>query len=194
MTSTFKHELKHWSIHAFFCTSPSFILAYAYGGYRELSALLGILLGIATTILIFATISSSTHYSTLSDEGIFRRSIRLGAKIRSGISAIELVGAIIPGLWILALPDIYAGMAAIGLVEGGFKMCGIRLVTANKGSDFSLKIADANHDFWIRNADSIIPTYLTTVIEGFIITLTMLVIALLVFIVIDLKSRFKDAS
>jgi len=169
----FTSELRYWSKHAAFCSSPSFILAIAYGDFNSVSGVTGMLLGIATMIVAFAVISSTSLFTSQNPQGIFRRSVRMGASIRSVISAIGLIGAVYQPLVLLALPDIWSGLLAIFAIKFIFQ--GI-----------------TGPDFWVGTPDGLIPTYATTILEGLIISVTLLFIALIVSGILQLRAKVQS--
>jgi hypothetical protein len=158
--------LRHWGFHALWCASPSFLMAYRVGGFRSAEAVAGMVAGIATVVLALALVTSSRVFRRQEREGLLRCAVRIGSRIRSGISAVGLLGMVWPTpLVILALPDLLAGIAALAVVEGAGQVLHGRRVSVTDDPGF-------------------VVAYAATVIEGALIagTLVVVVTATLLFL------------
>ncbi|HMO05337.1 MAG TPA: hypothetical protein PKC67_15805 [Kiritimatiellia bacterium] len=158
--------LRHWGFHALWCASPSFLLAYRVGGFRSGEAVAGMLAGIATVVLVLAVVTSSRVFQRRDGDGLLRRSVRIGSRIRSGVSAVGLIGMVAPvPLVFLVLPDMIAGVIALAVVEGaGQLLLGSRVsVTDNPG---------------------FVTAYAATVIEGGLIAGTLVVIVAIALVIL----------
>jgi hypothetical protein len=163
--SSFVAAVRHWSFHAVWCASPSFLLAYRVGDFRSGPEVAGMLAGIASMILLLAAVTSSRVFGRQESAGVLRHSVRIGSRIRSVISGIGLAGMVLPTpMVLLALPDVLAGMMALMIVQGAGQVVGF--------------------DLSIPGRMGFLPAYAATVIEGLIIagTLVALVAVTLLFV------------
>lgn len=185
-------EIKHWSIHAAFCSTPNFLLALM-GGYSRLESIVAMLFTIACFIFVYASFSSSSAYKNDKKPTNFRKAIRLGAKIRSGISLAGILG-FIPSMFglpvigaIFMAPDMYAGMLAIFCSSFFFKYPSP--FTRYASGATGLEAAGFYDILLTGRADAFIPTVVTTAIEGLIITLSILIITYTIIFFRSIKSR-----
>ena len=184
--------LKYWSVHAIFCATPSFLIAYG-SGYNSFASVAGMLLAIVAFIGIYAGVSSSHHYRTKADRYSFGRIVHIAASVRSFVSALGLIGLLSTvlhhsrielrddaGLAFLYLPDMLAGMIAVAFSSSLFGFLGVRGVPSSTNSIESVG------SFFLGNERALIPTFVTTFCEGVILSGTLLFLVLLVFVCVRL--------
>ncbi len=118
-TSELPRQLLHWGGHTTVCATPSFVLAIM-AGFRAPAHIAAMLLGIATMILLYALISSLPSFCGC-PEGSLSKAARYGARTRSAMCVLELplMFVVAPGAWIIMMPDLLAGMAALHVVGLG---------------------------------------------------------------------------
>ncbi len=186
MTSTFltrfPNQLGHWTIHGICNALPSFIIALVFLKlWKSPQAVAAMVLAVTIFIVAFAVAISLPW--TLSDSNhVLGRSIRLGAKIRSWIAGLSLPCVLAPQM-VVFMPDTWCGLLAVWLqyqADRYFRM----------GMSFNPTGGDGA-------SARFLPTFTTTMLEGFIISFMLLTISF--FCVIFLQSRerkrlFKAAS
>ena len=158
-TSALPGQLTKWTVLVSACALPSFIIALVFG-FHTPHAIAGMLCGIATFIVAYALVTS-THFYLRRSEGLLGRALRAGTKVRVIISLFSLpllIGLFSPkaGFALQIMPDFWCGFAAIKIVD-------------KLGSDFSL----------ITDQQQFFPAYLTTVVEGILMSLTLAALCLL---------------
>ena len=169
---TFGHYLAYWSKHAFFCATPSFVMAIMFG-YSHTSQIIAMLLAIATFIAFYAAVSNSR----INNENRLwiGKHIHLAAVIRSIVSGIGLLGLTLSMHWksafTLAIPDFYAGL----LATVGYKWIFDSLIDI-------CPVVGA-HEYYTEKCslfNMFFETYVTTLIEGAILSITLLLLTLLI--------------
>ncbi len=175
------HQLRYWTLHCSLTALPSFCLALIY--FNSPLNILAMLAGIATFIMGFTAITTTPFYDKL-HEGIVGRSIRLGTRIRMIISLIGLPFLIpmigqnmgqgsIPSISILFTADFWFGYAAL-------------IITATVGQALGsgynrIGSSSFEADFFF--------TYFTTIVEGLLISVSLVSIAFFALIVLNAKQR-----
>jgi hypothetical protein len=179
--NTLTNQLRYWSLHCGLTGLPSFCLALIY--FNSTTSVVAMLTGIATFIICFSAITSSSLYRKL-HSGIVGRSIRLGTRIRMIVSLaglpflLPLIGhdvdqGSIPSMFILFTADFWFGYAAliitavVGQALGG-NYNGIG--SSNFEADFAF-------------------IYMTTVIEGLLISVSLVLIAFFTLIILNAKRK-----
>lgn len=161
-------QLRYWGCHCAINALPSFIMALAYMGlYKSPTAITAMLCAIVTFIVIYAIATSLSSPLTNQDH-ILSKSMRLGAKIRSWIAAISVPLTGTPLLFFV--PDLWLGMAACRITNFVYGQ-GIL------GSYSEIK--------------SFSQVYLTTMLEGLMISMLLLMIAFFSLLIIQSKARKK---
>lgn len=181
--SIFPKKLRYWSIHAIFCATPSFIMAVQLGYFR-MASIAGMLAAIASFILLYTFITSSNLYDrVIEGRSSLRTIVHRAAVLRSVVSAVGILGFANQFTFFLFYPDFIAGIYSIGLSELIFRrVLGIRLpsIGSPNSSDF---------EFFMGNQAAFIPTYITTIFEGVIISVTLLLLILLFVVIHSILRR-----
>lgn len=170
----FPQQLKHWTFHCTINALPSFIIAAAWMKmYRQPACLAAMLLAIACFILIYATLTSLPG-SLNEKDSLTSRAIRLGAKIRSWIAGISVPLACTPAL--MFTPDLWVGM---------FSMQAVTWVAKTLGHSHAVIDMDrTSHP---------VAVFATTLLEGAILSIILLMIAFFALIILQAKARRKIA-
>ena len=172
--SKFSSRLRYWTIHAFFCATPSFIFAYTGMGYDRVSSVLAMLLAILVFILGYSLVTSSNIYSSKIDgKSWLKKIVHRAAVFRSFVSGLGFISFTSPSLQFLFVPDIYAGILASILTTRFFEFFGYSFSPRGLENPMSPDI------FWLGDQYSFIPTFVMTVCEGLIITATILALVCL---------------
>jgi len=169
---TFRRQLRYWAFHSSMNALPSLIIALGWLGlWKHPEAIGAIFAAIASFILIYATLTSLK--GPVSDGGhVIHRAVRLGAKIRAWISGISIGLVILPAIAMFT-PDFWCGWAAINLLNL------LERVLGSGGDFFTIDPGSGTHAFW--------KVYVTTMLEGFILSLLLMFISF--FCVIFIQSR-----
>jgi hypothetical protein len=163
---------------------PSFCIALTY--FNSPLNIAAMLCGIATFVLAYTAITSTPVYGKL-HSGLIGRSVRLGTRIRMIISLIglpfliPLIGynfdsASEPPTTAFFTVDFWFGYASLILTALGGEALGMKFGslqgTDNMGSDFAF-------------------TYLTTIVEGLLISVSLVLIAFFTLIILNIRQRRK---
>jgi hypothetical protein len=140
--------LRYWTVHVCISAAPSF--AFGYGLAPGPERLWGMTLGVVFFIILY-TLAAQWTYPDAVSSALWRRAMRLATWIRTIWAALTCLVSIMGqnSLSLLFFPDFIAGIAAHGLVEY----------------------------IWISDMGFILPTFLVTVIEGFILSGILFAIA-----------------
>jgi|GEM_PF-2033157 len=182
--------LRHWTFHVCVSAAPSFV--FMAQASTRWPCVVGMLLGVGFFILLYTACARFT-FPDAEPTNMWRRAIRLGTKARTvcALLALPSVVAFVHGgvKWpfFFFLPDYLAGMVAWS-------------VTANIGQAepvrwlrILLTSPDAGvrrENVWLGDMSSVIPTFLTTVIEGFILSGVLFLAAFICLIVLKLHARW----
>lgn len=177
---SFKGQLRYWSIHCGLTALPSFCIALTY--FNTVPNIIAMLAGIATFVIGYTAITATPFYGNLHD-GIVGRAVRLGTRIRMIISLIglplliPLIGIDMdsggPAPTMFFTVDFWFGYAALLITALGGQYIGL---------DFTENIReDATPDF--------IFTYLTTIVEGLLISVTLVLIAFFTLIILNARQK-----
>ncbi|KAF0181101.1 MAG: hypothetical protein FD161_407 [Limisphaerales bacterium] len=158
--------LRYWTFHVCVSAAPSFL--FAYGLSRKPERLWGMVLGVAFFIALYTLFSHWTYPSEKSS-ALWRRAMRLATWIRTVWAILALPGLMLgnKALKVMFSVDLIAGMIATSLTYfiGKFPPVGwVRIMIA--GPDANQR----RHHVLVGDMDSLLPTFLTTVIEGFILS------------------------
>lgn len=188
--NTFRRQLGFWSIHCTLTALPSFLIAIQY--FKGAAAILAMLAGVLTFVFGYALLTSTGLYGKF-HHGLVGRSVKLGATIRMAISLCSLplvLSAIASGedfsngsfsggaemvVWV---PDFWFGYIAIIVVAIGFNAMGLRSPTN------SLNDPDRDADFFF--------TYVTTLTEGVLISLSLLMLSFLILIILSFRKNSRQ--
>jgi hypothetical protein len=176
--------LRHWTFHVCLSAAPSLVFGYSMATRPE--RFCGMSLGVAFFIVLY-TLAARWTYPSETSSVLWRRAMRLGTWIRTvwvlllipaGLVARPFAG------WLFA-PDMVAGMISHGLVES--------LSGLNSGVTERTGTGSSGH-FWLGDMGSLIPTFFTTVISGFLLSSLLLLIAFICLGVLKLMARRKVSS
>lgn len=172
--AVFPRQLRYWSLHCLLNAGPSLGIALGWMGlWQSPVAVAAMFSAIATFILLYSVLTSLR--GPLADpDHILSRALKLGARIRAWISFISLL-AIPTGILVLFTPDYWCGMIAITLLNGATRFLG------------------ATEPFFVADPDvaqrHFLPVYTTTLLEGFILSFLLLMIAFFSLIVLQSRDR-----
>jgi len=177
-TNSLLHQLRYWSIHCGVTALPSFCLALMR--FDNVTAIIAMLCGITTFILTFTLITSASFYGKL-HQGLIGRSIRLGARIRMIISLVSLLplAALLdtthnPPTAIMFVPDFWFGLAAVLLFSSGVNALGFTPLND------------------IESETGFFPIYSITVIEGVLISVSLILIAFIALVILNFKRNRRQ--
>lgn len=186
--------LRHWTFHVCVSAAPSFVfMAQASASW---SSVLGMLLGIGFFIALY-TASARFTFPDAESSNLWRRAIRLGTRIRTGCALLALPSVVAfsygGAKWsfFFFIPDYLAGMVAWSVAEHIGRAEPVRwLRILLTGPDASVR----RNNFWLGDMTSAIPTFLTTVIEGFILSGLLFLFAVVCLGVLKLATRLKRSQ
>lgn len=174
----FLRQLRYWSLHCSLNALPSFGIALAYLGlWKNPEGVAAMLAAIATFILLYATLTSLR--GPLSNPGhVLSQSLKLGTKIRSWISGISLL--MVPlGPAMLFMPDFWCGFLSVSILNQTYKVLGLGIEVLSGNP------SNSNVGF--------LPVYLTTMLEGFIISFLLLMISFFALFFVHRKAQRRAA-
>lgn len=179
LSGNFTSQLKYWAGHAFFCATPSFILAYG-AGFDSWSAVAAMLSAVALFVALYALVSSRRYFQIKIKPGLLGQAIHIGAKLRSTLSFLGLATFLTPALKLNVpiyplMPDLYCGILAVQLTEFITNKMVYRMGT-QEGFD----------TFW--------RTFLITTFDGVLLSGTLFVVVLLCLVAKRLKSKSCTAE
>ncbi|MBK1828373.1 hypothetical protein [Haloferula rosea] len=137
-------------------------------------AILAMLLAILTFVVAYTVITSIDGLFN-DPESLLSRALKIGVKFRLVVSLVSLP-FLLPTAAALFVPDVWAGMLAVGLVNGVGQWLlggGGAMVGPTEGSPPMLAV------------------YATTIIEGLILSLSLLMISFFTLLVLQMKNRKK---
>ncbi|MEO5961566.1 MAG: hypothetical protein ABIZ49_07470 [Opitutaceae bacterium] len=149
---TFRRRLEVWTLRGVFCAAPSFLLATFSAGLQQPSDFVAMFAGIATCVVVFAWVTSLPAYQERIDSTDFGWAMRFAANARAVLAPGFLFG-----------PDVWLGMVSIMIVRTGFGAVGLWSVG-------SASPPLPSGDFPI--------VYATTLVQGALVSITMLMLAL----------------
>ncbi|MES2924599.1 MAG: hypothetical protein V4819_23805 [Verrucomicrobiota bacterium] len=171
--TVFPRQLRFWAFHCTLNALPSFCIALTILKlWKSPSAVAAMLCATATFIVLYATFTSLVE--PLADENhVLARSLKLGTKIRSWISGLSLLVAFTPAVSIT--PDFWCGLISVSLTNALFKSAGGSADLYNAGA------GGANAGFS--------PVYVTTMLEGFILSFILLMISFFTVMFVQTRDR-----
>ena len=174
--SVFPRQLRYWTLHCLLNALPSLGIALGWLGlWKSPLAVVAMFTAIATFIVLYASLTSLSGPLTDPDH-ILARSLKLGARIRAWISGISLL--VVPtGIFMLLTPDYWCGLLSITLLNGAARFLGAT------GPFFSPAPDEATAAF--------LPVFATTLLEGFILSFLLLMIAFFALILLQSRDRKK---
>ncbi|MBT8045157.1 MAG: hypothetical protein KJO79_09425, partial [Verrucomicrobiae bacterium] len=183
-TNTFPRQLGFWSLHCGLTALPSFIIAIS--AFKGLPAIIAMICGIATFVFAYAFITSTPLYGKVHDR-LIGRSIKLGTRIRMIISVaslpllIPIIGVDIdsvaePPTSVFFTPDFWFGYVAII----------IAFLAINAVTQGSLTTGGTGGGPDQLGEEFLLP-YTATIIEGLLISLSLVFIAFIVLIVLNFR-------
>ena len=179
LSGNFTSQIRYWAGHAFFCATPSFILAFS-GGFDSWTSVAAMLSAIATFVCMYAYASSRPYFQKLRP-GLIGRAVHLGAKVRSIVAVLGLIATFAPALTnsrpivYLLLPDMYCGMVAIQLTE---ELSG-RAIYQMGGQN---------------SVDTFVRTFSITFIDGTLLSTTLFAVVLACLLVLRFRSGSTGSS
>lgn len=175
--AVFPRQLRYWSLHCLLNAAPSLGIALGWLGlWRVPAAVSGMFTAIGTFIILYAFLTSLRGPFT-DPAHILSRALRLGAKIRAWISGISVL--VLPtGIFMMLTPDYWCGLISISLVNGAARFLGATGPFFQPETDGS-------------STASFLPVYATTLVEGFMLSFLLLMIAFFSLILLQMRDRKK---
>lgn len=175
--AVFPRQLRYWTFHCLLNAAPSLGIALGWLGlWKVPAAVAAMFSAIATFILLYAFLTSLRGPFTDPDH-ILSRALRLGAKIRAWISGLSCI-AVPTAVGIMFTPDYYCGVISIALVNAAARFLGASGPVFQPGTGGS-------------STASFLPVYATTLLEGFILSFLLLMIAFFSLILLQMRDRRK---
>jgi len=178
-------NLRYWTLHVGLNAAPSVLIALDMVPSPPWARAGAMGCGIACFIVGYAVVSSTNVFQNRIRPSDFGRALKWATWIRSGVAVGALLGLGVVGgagwTWArsLFLPfvmvEMYAGFLALGMVETIGRWPWVRQLRVALTSPGAEERAASP---WLGGMNSIIPTFLTTVVEGVVLSLLLLVIAL----------------
>lgn len=175
--AVFPRQLRYWTLHCLLNAAPSLGIALGWLGlWKHPAAVAAMFTAIGTFILLYAFLTSLR--GPFSDPGhILSRALRLGTKIRAWISGLSCL-ALPTGVGMLFTPDYWCGLISISLVNGTARFLGSTRPWFQPDTDG-------------RNTTTFSPVFATTLLEGFILSFLLLMIAFFALIFLQMRDRKK---
>ena len=169
--ASFPRQLRYWTIHCTLNSLPSFCIALLFLNLAKSPlAVVAMLCAIATFILLYAVFTSLVE--PLADEKhVFSRSLKLGTKIRAWISGLSLLVVFTPAAMIT--PDFWCGFMAVMFTNSLAKWAGV------SGNFFNPDGGNAAFS----------PVYITTMVEGFILSFILFMISFFAVMFVQARDR-----
>ncbi len=178
--------LRHWTLHVSVSAAPSFAFMVNTGAHWP--CVVGMLMGVAFFIVLYTAFARFTYPKTESPS-LWRRAIRLGTRIRTGLALLALPGAMMKTggfLTVFFLPDYFAGLVAWSVTRSIGTAEPVRWLRALlAGPDPAVR----SQNLWVGDIGSVLPTFLTTVIEGFLLSALLFLIAFICLCNLKLRDR-----
>lgn len=175
--AVFPRQLRYWALHCLLNAAPSLGIALGWLGlWRVPAAVAAMFTAIATFILLYAFITSLRGPFT-DPTHVLSRALRLGAKIRAWISGISCL-AVPTAFGLLFTPDYWCGLISITLVNGAARFLGSTRPYFQPDTDGS-------------STAGFLPVFATTLLEGFILSFLLLMIAFFSLILLQMRDRKK---
>ena len=170
----FPGQLKHWGFHCTINALPSFIIAAAWMKmYQHPACIFAMLLAILCFVLTYASLTSLPFAINESDS-LTSRSMRLGAKIRSWIAGLSIPFVCIGEGFLLFVPDFWCGLFSMSSVNWIATQFGYGNSVMNDGS-----------------SSKPVAVFFTTLLEGTMLSIILLMIAFFSLIILQAKARRK---
>jgi hypothetical protein len=168
-------QARYWTLHCCINALPSFIVATAYlKMIHQPVAVVAMLLAVLTFIGIY-TVLTSIEGLFSNPESLLSRALKAGVKFRLVISLVSLP-LLLPSPAAFLVPDVWAGMLALGVVNWCGNFLGFsNMIDPSGGSAPGLAV------------------YATTMIEGIVISFMLFMISFFALLYIQSKERKKQA-
>ena len=173
----FPRQLRYWSFHCLLNAGPSLGIALGFLGlWKFPSAVAAMFTAIATFIVLYSVLTSLRGPFT-DPNHILSRALKLGAKIRAWISAISLL--VLPTeVLMMFTPDFWCGVLSINLINMAARFLGA------SGPVFQPNAGGSG-------TPGFLPVYATTLLEGFILSFLLMMIAFFSLILLQMRDRKK---
>lgn len=166
-------QLRHWLLHCGLNALPSFIIALAWLDlWRHPTAILAMLAAIACFVALYTVLTSLRGPLSRPDH-LFARSLRLATRIRAFVTICSLPALAFEG-GMMFTPDFWCGFASVAAVNGAAEALG-----RSPGG---------------MVAGSFGQIFLTTLLEGFLLSFLLLMIAFFALVFLQIRERGKSFS
>jgi len=189
---TFLNSLRFWTFHVALNAAPSFLIACDILKQKLNIVLVAMTAGVVSFILAYSLVTSSAWFALSIGNGLFGKVLRLATRIRSGIAVTALLSVVsvkfrlVPEYFsqLMSL-EMLAGFQATVLVERFGKLTAIRNIRIFLIGDSP---AERAKSVWLGGMDSFVPVYLTTITEGLILSLVILLLAAVIYFILKCKN------
>lgn len=164
-------QFRFWLLHVSLTAVPSFF--FALMAFNTVMAVAAMLAGIATFVVGYTLLGSSTFYMKMSGASPLGRAVKIGARIRVIISlatAPLLLGFYVGLPLLFFSPDYWAGFGAVAIVQQVAS-----LVVGQR-----VELMDGSPHF--------LPTYAVVIAEGLIISFTLVLLVFFSLLVLNRKA------
>ncbi|RYD29054.1 MAG: hypothetical protein EOP86_22225 [Verrucomicrobiaceae bacterium] len=182
----------YWTFHVTLNAAPSFLILLNPGMMTPLQ-FLAIVCAVACFIVAYTFLTASLWFRRGAGSGLFGRAFRQATNARAVISGLAIMAMTtkLPLLAYVMAIELLAGMAACGIVTRLGRIGWVRELRIEMLGPDPVQRA---RSVWIGGMESFVPTFLTTLAEGVILSALMVGIALLIYAVLRLKHRRKTAN
>ena len=175
--AVFPRQLRYWSLHCLLNATPSLGIALGWLGLWKVPAAVAAMFAAIATFILLYTFLTSLRGPLTDPTHVLSRALRLGAKIRAWISGISVL--VLPtGIFMMLTPDYWCGLASITIINGAARFFGASGPVFQADTDGS------------RTA-GFFPVFATTMLEGFILSFLLLMIAFFSLILLQMRDRKK---
>ncbi|MDB6136316.1 MAG: hypothetical protein JWM59_4559 [Verrucomicrobiales bacterium] len=187
---SFLRNFYYWAFHVTLNAVPSFLILLDTGRDRMPPLrILAIVCAVACFIGAYTFATARPWLRHRVGSGLFGRAFRWATNARAVISGLAIMALVtkIPQLGNLIWIEVMAGLMATGIVTNLGRIGWVReLRIAMLGPD----PVQRAQSVWIGGMESFVPTFLTTLTEGVILSGVMVGIALILYAILRLKHRY----
>lgn len=167
-------QARYWTAHCCINALPSFIVAAFYlQMITQPACVIAMLLAILTFIAAYTIVTSIDGWFSDS-QSVLSRALKVGVRIRLILSLVSLP-LLLPTPVAFFVPDVWAGIIAAGIVNGFGQMIGVGRVLIEPGTGGTPALV----------------VYATTITEGLILSLMLMMLSFFSLLVIQARERKK---
>ncbi len=164
-------QIRYWAKHCAINTLPSFGIALILLDlWQSPAAIMAMLLAVFCFVIGYSVVTSMPALFP-DQSSLTSRALALGTKIRMWLSGASVVVGLIPGAFFV-LPDFWAGMLAVSLLQSAFGLMGVPFFQ-EMGSE-RMRPQEA---------------FLTTLLEGLILSFGLMMLSFFILIILQIRER-----